>query len=117
MSDAGDIAARVARFEARRDKALARAAQVMDGRESAPVLPDVMTPDHPLARALGFDLANSLVDNPARRRKALAEHRRDEVARLSLSDMPVAKIAAELGVTYSRVIQLRTALGLTKRRI
>lgn len=48
--------------------------------------------------------------------KDLASHRRDEVRRMSREGLPVAQIAAKLGMSYHYVVQLRGQLGLSKPR-
>ncbi|CAN5533655.1 hypothetical protein BH09PSE4_BH09PSE4_14650 [soil metagenome] len=99
-----------------RDASIARVEAALAGRPIGRLLPDVMTPDHPLAKALGFEVANPLVDTPARRRSERAATLRESVARLSREGKLVREIAAELGVSYSHVVALRMALGVTRRR-
>lgn len=116
MTRAPDSADRVARLLAQRAATMERAERLLAGRAPAPILPEVMTPDHPLAKALGFERAAALVDTPARRRDALARQRRADVARLSIEGRLVREIAAELGLSYNYVVELRMALGVGRRR-
>jgi hypothetical protein len=107
---------RAAALIARMRETRARAEALVGNGPFEPVLPDVMTPDHPIAKAIGFERANALVDTPARRRANLARSRRDAVKRLSLDGKLVREIAAELGLSYDYVVALRAQLGVGRVR-
>jgi len=101
---------------AQRFASVRRAEEMLARRDPAQVLPDVMTPDHPLAKAIGFERADALVNPPARKRAAKAKQLRDDVVRLSLAGKLVREIADELGLSYGYVVELRRALGVGRRR-
>jgi DNA-binding NarL/FixJ family response regulator len=107
---------RLNRFFARHREMVGKANALADAPRREPIIPDVMTPDHPLAKAFGFDQAVAMFDTPARKRAILAKQRRDDVARLSRQGKLVREIAAELGLSYNYVVELRMALGVTRLR-
>lgn len=107
---------RAAEMVARLRAARARAELLVAKGPTGPILPDVMTPDHPLAKALGFERANALVDTPARRRAELTKDRREAVARLSREGKLVREIAAELELSYDYVVYLRGQLRVGRVR-
>jgi len=108
--------ARLARALALHRDMLERANALAAVPRSAPVFPDVMTRDHPLAKVIGFERAVAIFDTPSRRRTLEAKQRRADVARLSREGKLVREIAAELGLSYGYVVELRIALGVTRRR-
>jgi hypothetical protein len=107
---------RIAGLVERHRANIERAKKLLADRDPMPLIPDVMTPDHPLAKAFGFDQAVAMFDTASRRRDVLAKKRRADVARLSLAGKLVREIAAELGLSYGYVVELRMALGVGRRR-
>lgn len=114
----GDASAsdRVALLLERHRSNIERAEKLLADRVLPPIDLSVMTPDHPLAKAFGYERAVAMFDTPARRREALARQRREDVARLSQEGRLVREIAAELGLSFGYVVQLRAALGVGRRR-
>ncbi|CAN5881170.1 hypothetical protein BH11PSE6_BH11PSE6_03750 [soil metagenome] len=116
MTDAPDPASAIKSVLARHLAVLKLSPTLLSNHTRPPLTPDVMTPDHPFAKALGLERATALFDTPARRRAIQAKQRRDDVRRLSLAGKPVREIAAELGLSYGYVVELRMALGVGRRR-
>ena len=111
-----DTMSKVDRLLARQRETIARAEAIVAGASVGPILPEEMTHDHPLAKLLGFEAANALVDTPARRRADRAEKIRADIMRMSCEGRLVREIAYALGVSYGYVVQLRMSLGVTRSR-
>ena len=107
---------RIASLVERHRANVERAEKMLADRDPTPLIPDVMTPDHPLARAFGFEQAAAMFDTASRRRDILAKKRRADVERLSRAGKLVREIAAELGLSYSYVVALRMSLSVGRRR-
>jgi len=105
---------------ARHREAVARASTLAAATDHANVivtlasLGDKLTPDHPVAKAIGYRKALALV--AAHRRSELASYRRQSVRRLSMEGRKVREIAAELGISRQYVVKLRAELGAGRRR-
>ncbi|WP_156839887.1 hypothetical protein [Novosphingobium aquimarinum] len=99
------------------DRMSAARARLMAAADALPPItefewPMEMTPDHPIAKAIGFEKAKALSEVPTARRSARATHRRKEVERLSRKGLEVKKIAAKVGLHPDYVVHLRRDLGL-----
>lgn len=106
----------VAQLLARQASDIARAEAILAKGGRVEFSLEAITPDHPLAKAMGYEAARAIFDTPGLGRSKLAAHRRAEVERLSLAGYKVRDIAAELGLNYRYVVQLRADLGVGRRR-
>lgn len=112
------------RMQRLRDEAAARVAEMANELPPFPSGPDDITPDHPLARALGLEKARAMFPAPKpprepkpRRigptpRQQRAAERRQYVANRLAEGAKLREVAAELNVDTSRIWQIKKELGL-----
>ncbi len=95
------------------EHARARASELRSSGQPDLDWPLEMTPDHPMAKLLGFEKAKAMLETPAIKRHALAAHRRNEVRRMSLERTSVREIAKALDLVPDYVVQLRRLVGVS----